>query len=767
MDRPTFPPARRQALERGSLTPVAPDVTTAPAATIIDVSDAGRLDAKVFLDTLYDGRWLIGTFATAAVLAGVGYAVFAPPVYESNILIQVEEDSNASNDTFSSVSQMFDIKTAASDEIDIINSRLVVGTAVENTKAYIHAAPKRFPIVGQWWSTHQMGTPQPGFYGVGGYLWGQEKIAVPQFDTPSDLYGKPFTITALGNGRYVLQNEKFHVREYGQVGQVLNATSDVGPITLNVTELDAQPGGVFNLNRDSVLGATDAIAKALKITQTSKDSDVIQAAMQGNDPARTSALLTAIGEQYIHQNVERKTAEAEKSIAFLDVQLPMLRTKLEKAEDAYNAFRTKNAALDLSEEGTAVLQQSVDAQNKLADLETKRQELAARFTDKHPAVVAIDGQEAAIKAQLGDIESKSRQLPDLEQSELRLQRDVQVDSDLYTSLLNSAQQLRLASAGKQGNARLVDKAVAAEVPSKPNRKIVVALAALIGVFGGCLIAWLRAQMNKTVVYARDVERDTGLPVYASVPLSKKQSSRDMRRWAKGGDSVRVLAHTNGDSLPIESLRSFRTALQYIMSHSPNNIVVITGPTPGVGKTFTVANLATVLAASNKHVLLIDADMRDGDLHNHFGIKYAPGLSDMIGKDVPFEQAVHRDVLPRLDVLPAGSVPSNPSELLMSPHLARFLEDASPLYDAIIIDTPPVLAVTDAGVLGHLAGSTFVIARQGETTLGQIKETNKRLSHSGVPVNGIVLNGVRARPGDRTYGYGHYTYASMSTRATEA
>ncbi|CAM2141934.1 putative tyrosine-protein kinase EpsB [Pararobbsia alpina] len=773
MDRPNNPPAKHPGPQGRTLRPITSSLSASnagaiPMGQVIDVTERGHIDGGAFVDTLYDGRYLIATITVLAVLGGIGYAIFAPPVYESNILIQVEDNSNSATDLMTSISQMFDIKTAASDEIDILNSRLVLETAVNQSHLYIVAEPKRFPIFGRWWAGKHVGMYTPGFFGHGGYLWGSEKIDVAQFDTPTDLYDKPLVVTALGGGKYSIDSQKFHIHATGMAGQPLTAQSDVGPFTINVSNIQSAAGGQFALKRKSVIATTNALAKALKITQSNKDSDVIQASLQGNDPARTSAVLTAIGEQYIHQNIARKSAEADKSIAFLEAQLPTVKKKLEASEAAYNAFRTKNASLDLTAEGSAVLQQSVDAQNKLADLEQQKQELSARFTAQHPAVIAIQQQEDVLKQRLGTIDSKTRSLPDLEQNELRLQRDVQVNSDLYTNLLNSEQQLRLASAGKAGNARLVDKAQVAELPVKPNRKIVVLLSALVGVFGGCLIAWIRSQMHKSIVHARDIETTTGLPVYAIVPHSKQQRLTDGRRWSpKHAGRVGVLAHVHSDSIPIESLRNFRTALQFVMLNSANNIVVVTGATPGVGKTFTTANMAAVLAASNKTVLLVDADMRKGDVSRHFGLPQGPGLAEMIGNDMQVEEVVQRDVLPRLDVITCGKVPPHPSELLSSPRFTRFLEGASEHYDVVLIDTPPVLAVADAGIVGNQAGSVFLVTKQGETTFGQIKESIKRLSHAGVPLNGVVLNGVRARPGDKQYGYGQYSYPTVPARASRA
>jgi tyrosine-protein kinase Etk/Wzc len=760
VDRNPSPAAKRSMPKGAGLRPVPFAPTVAAGKSHIDVSD--------FLDPLYDSRYSIAAITVLAVILGLCYAVLAAPVYQSDILIQVEDNSTSANDLLSSVSQMFDIKSAASDEIDILNSRLVLGTAVEENKLYIQVAPKRFPVIGRWWASRHVGLAKPGLFGRGGYLWAQENLVVPTFNTPAVLEGKAFKVTAGAGGDYSIDAPFADLHAHGHVGQLLSVNTSIGPVELQVDTLQAQPGGVFYLSRLSPVSAVEALQHGLRITQTSKDSDVIRASLLGTDPVRTSQVLTAIGQEYIHQNVERKSAEAEKSISFLNVQLPQLKAQLEQSEDAYNAFRARNGTLNLSDEGSAVLTQMVDTQNKLADLEQKRRELSARFTENHPAVIAVAQQAEALKQRLEVISSQTRRLPELEQTELRLQREMQANSDLYTSLLNSAQQLRLARAGKTGNARLVDQAVVSELPVKPNRKLVVVLAGLLGLSFGCLVAWVRSKFAQGVLHARDIERDSGLSVYVSVPLSKPQRQRDQRNWPPlSAGKISLLAHLDSDSLPIESLRSFRTALQYVMLEAANNIVLITGPTPGVGKTFTVANLAAVFAASNQRVLLIDADMRAGDMHRHFGLTENQGLAELLADTASVESVIRAAVLPRLDVITRGRAPARPSELLTSKRLARLLGEMSAQYDLVLVDTPPVLAVTDVGVIGRMAGASFLVVRQGETTLAQIKESTKRLAQVGVPLDGIVLNGVMPRPGDRGYGVAAYSYSASASHVSEA
>jgi len=722
-------------------------------------TDDTHLDIGSLVDTVYDNRMLIGIITVLMTLLGIAYAVLATPVYQSDILIQVEDNPNSANNVLANVEQMFETKSAASDEMDIVGSRLVVGGTVQKLNLDIRVAPKYFPIIGRWLASYADGLSEPGLFGYGGYVWGTEKAQVSSFNVPTALLGKPFRIVAGSGGAYRLLAKYDDIAATGHIGTPLTVNTPDGPVTLEVDTLRGRPGATFSLTRVSMVRAIEDLQKALRITEKNKDADVITASLQGPDRYITSQVLTELGREYVKQNEDRKSEEAEKSLGFLEEQLPKLKQQLEDSEVAFNQFRAVNATLDLTEEGTAVLQQSVDIQGKIDDLEQKHSELMARFTSDHPAVISIDDQLHMLKDRLATIEAKARKLPELEQTELRLQRDVQVNTDLYTSLLNTAQQLRLARAGKTGNARLVDTAIVPENPAKPNRKLLVALAFLLGAFMGLGIAWIRKRWFGAMVQPHEVESGCALPVYAVVPLSKHQLAQDARRHAGRPGQASLLSLGDSDCISMESLRSFRSALQYSLLEARNNIVLIGGPTPKVGKSFIASNLAAVLAASNQRVLLIDADLRHGDLGGHFGIAQTPGLAEIVlGQAV--ESALHRHVLPNLDIIARGRAQGNPSDLLLNPNLAKFLKSVSAEYDVVIIDSPPVLAVTDATALGRHAGTTFLVLRQGVSSVPQVRESIKRFAQTGVEVRGAVFNGMKSRPGSNSYGRYAYTTAPV-------
>jgi tyrosine-protein kinase Etk/Wzc len=331
---------------------------------------------------------------------------------------------------------------------------------------------------------------------------------------------------------------------------------------------------------------------------------------------------------------------------------------------------------------------------------------------------------------------------------------------LYTNLLDSAQQLRIVKAGEVGNVRVVDYAVAEDLPVRPKRPLVIALAAVLGLIVGTVAAFVKSALFGGVEHSEQIEQALGLPVYATVPHSETQVrlQQNMRR-GRGGHHV--LAAIASEDVAIEGIRSLRTALQFGLLDVTNNVIVVTGPRPEVGKSFMSVNLSAVLASGGKRVLLIDADMRRGDVHSYFGVSKQPGLADVIaGLDV--EGAVLRDLLPGVDVLPKGSLPPNPAELLMSERFKTMLDHFSGRYDVVIVDTPPVLAVTDAALIGKHAGTTLLVVRHGRHPMAEILESANRLRNGGVTFKGVLFTDVpQRRLGYGTYYSGYYGYESVS------
>ncbi|RST52135.1 polysaccharide biosynthesis tyrosine autokinase [Variovorax sp. MHTC-1] len=724
-------------------------------------ADEDDLDIGRYIDVLLSNKWLIAAITLVVFLIGATYAFLERPIYESNLVVQVEDTDGGGKGILSEAGGLIDVKTPANAEIEIIRSRMIAGQAVEATKLYIAASPRYVPYIGGWLARRANGLSEPGFLGLEGYVSGTERILVSQFDVPAHMEGGLFTVTAKAGNQYTIDYPGMQ-QLTGTVGTPLKAETGSGPIELTVTELAGKPGALFNLYRYAKLPTTVALQSSLVLTERGKTSGIINVSLQDTDPFKLTRVLNAVGDQYVKQNIERKAAEAQKTLAFLDVQLPQFKKQLEASEEVYNRYRNQKGTVAFSEEAALVLNQAVDRQTKLLDAQQRRRELESRFTSAHPTVQTLDSQIAALRTDMGEIQTRIKGLPAIQQEAVRMERDVKVNTELYQQLLNNALQLRLVKEGKIGNVRVLDEAVVPQVPVKPNRKVIVAAALALGLFLGIVAAFVRSSfIEQRLRDPHEVEADTGLPVFSTIPLSNAQSAIAKRRLS-GATGVRLLAIENPDDPAVESLRSLRTAMQFAMLESPNNRVLISGPTPGVGKSFVTANFAALMAAAGKRTLLIDADLRRGHTHQYFGLQRHGGLSELIAGSLTVQQTVHRQVVPNLDFLATGQLPPNPSELLVSDSFKTALERLSEQYDLVVIDTPPVLVAADTSTVAAHAGTVLLVARADQSTMGELKESTRRLAMGGKAATGVLLNAMDVgRRAYAPYKYGRYRYTNYN------
>jgi tyrosine-protein kinase Etk/Wzc len=721
------------------------------SATLAKVAVQRNDDVSLsrYFDVLLANRWLVSGIACSALALGAAYAFIAPPVYQADILVQVEDSVTPPDpkSPLGDVSTMFDVKTEPTAEMEILQSRMVVGKAVDNLGLDVSAEPKRFPLIGEWLGRQARSLSNPGIFGLGGYAWGNEQIKVSGFTVPEELEGEKFTLTVLGQGRYRLEESDLDSAIAGRVGENVTSKQSGGTVTLRVDALDAKPGTEFILVKESRQKTLENLQNKLNIIQKGKDSGVIGASLTGTDRQLTASILNQIGAAYVSQNLKRKAAEAEKSLAFLSDLLPQLKGDLEQAEQRYNDMRNKRGMFNLSEQGKAYLDESVTLQRNLLELKQKRAELLQLYTAEHPNVEAVDGQIALMASRIDSLSQQVKALPDLEQDALRLTRDVNVDNDLYVGMLNNMQQLKLVRAGKVGTVRLIDNALVPKEPIKPNKLMVLIYAAAGGLILGVGAAFARTTFHRGVTDPHEIEEQTGLNVYATVPLSLAKAVHAGNKTSRLTHNPLLLANQFPRDPSIESIRGLRTALHFAMLEAGDNRVLLTGPTDRVGKSFLSANLAAVMSAAGKRVLLIDADFRKGHLDQYFGAGAQPGLADYLASDAMLDTVIRRDVMPGLDFVPRGTTPANPSELLLGDRMAHFLAMGD-AYDIVLIDTPPVLAVSDAAALAHCCGTVFLVTRFETTSIAEVLEATKQLKQANAHVKGVIFNGFNAE----TYRY---------------
>ena len=730
-----------------------------PPSPIEEVQD-DEVDLLSLLDVVLDARWLIACVTVLLLMLGGFYAIVSSPVYEANTLLQIEENIAGGGGAVGEAANLFDVKSSAAAEIEILRSRLVVGQAVDDLQLYVTATPKYLPLVGAWLGRRATDLSNPGFFGLDGYVFGKESIRLGLLELPPELEGQTLLLVAIEGG-FKLHAPDGQLLVQGKTGELNSFGSNEGKGRILVTELKAKPGAHFNLVRSSRLGVIQGLQQQLVISEKGRQSSVLEVKLQGTNPQSITRILRAVGDNYVRQNTERKSAEAQKSLDFLGGFLPQLKKQLEESEVRFNQFRNQKGTFDLGAEGSNYLQTAVKLEADLQTLQQKRREQSTLFTTSHPVIQTLDAQIAVISQDIVTLSAKVKTLPNIEQDLLRLTRDVKVNSELYISLLTSAQQLRLVKEGKVGNVRVVDAPVVPEQAIQPKRIQIIAISGVLGLLMGVALAFLRNSLRPGIKDAADIESHTNLHVFATLPHSLEQT-KIFNQLENNKPGKHLLGSLAPNDPCVESLRSLRTAVQFAMLDAPNNVVVFAGPTPSIGKSFVSSNFSAVLGAGGKRVLLIDADMRKGYLHRVFGLERGDGLNELLTGTRTLDQVLHRSVAPNLDLITTGTLPSNPAELLMSPVTAQLLQTLSAQYDLVMIDTPPILAVSEAQAVASHAGTVFLVARAEITSLGELNESTKRLAQAGVQVKGVIFNDLdtaRQRYGGHGYKYSRYRYIS--------
>ena len=710
------------------------------------------IDLKELFFSLIAQWKLIALCVILSLVCALLYLRTTPDTYAVDALVQVEESKGTSAALLGDLSSMIEQKQPAQTEIELLKSRLVLGSVIKDLNLDLKISGTENSFFNRLLSPHDYQTT----YNKNAVIFKDDakSFDVRKFDIPTYYLDKNLLLNFNGN-KYTLTDAKTKQVIFSAVtNQESQHTSEYGTWKIALYTQD-QLKNTYNIEKMSLPAAMLSITANYSVAEKGKLTGILGLNYQGQDKEHITNVLNSILVAYSQQNIERRSAETAQTLKFLDEQLPELKQQLDVAEREFNKFRQQYNTVDVTKESELYLTQSIQLETSKAEIEQKLAEAAAKYTNEHPAMQQMNAQLGAINKKIGELNDTLKQLPDLQRRYLQLYREVEVKTQLYTALLNSYQQLRIAKAGEIGNVRIVDTAVLPIEPIKPKKLQILILAIFLGGFLGTLLALLRNMMHSGIKDSNQIENELDLPVYATVPRSPTQESRI--KLLKKKKSIPILAIKNGDDIAIESLRSMRTAIHFALNNAKNNIIMISGPAPEVGKSFISTNLAAILAQSNKRVLIIDADMRRGYLHKYFNHDNLPGLAEYLNTQQTLDSIIKPTEIPHLDVITRGKSPVNPSELLSSAKFAAMFEQLSPMYDHIIIDTPPVLAVTDGIIISQYAGVNLVIARYAKSQMKELELTVNRFEQVGVKVNGFILNDIQRGSGGYGYGYG-YNYA---------
>lgn len=705
--------------------------------------DSDEIDLGRLVGELIDHRKLIIAVTALFTLVALLYALFATPIYQADALLQVEQKQG--NAILNSLSQMLpDSQPQSAPEIALLQSRMILGKTVDDLNLQARVTQKYFPLFGKGWA--RLTGKQAGSLTVSRlYLPSDSNLDIPELK-----------LTVKDKTHYsVIFNDK---QMTGEVGVLLDSNG----IALKVDNIEAEPGSEFIISYVSKLKAITDLQEVFSVADQGKDTGMLGLSLTGTAPLLLEKILDSISNNYLAQNVARQAAQDAKSLEFLNVQLPKVRNDLDIAEDKLNQYRRQKDSVDLSLEAKSVLEQIVNVDNQLNELTFRESEISQLYTKEHPTYKALMEKRKTLQDEKAKLNQRVSAMPKTQQDILQLSRDVDSGQAVYMQLLNRQQELNIAKSSAIGNVRIIDNAVAQPKPIKPKKAIILLIGLLLGGMVSVGLVLLRVFLRRGIESPEQLE-DIGINVYASIPISETFAKKTVQapRLRKKAESEHqsFLAIENPADLAIEAIRGLRTSLHFAMMEARNHILMISGASPNAGKTFVSSNLAAIISQTGKKVLFIDTDMRKGYTHKLFNLSNDNGLSDILSGKVEINEAIKTVATAGFDYISRGVVPPNPAELLMHRRLGELLTWASQNYDIVILDTPPILAVTDAAIIGHYVGTTLLVARFEQNTVKELEVSFKRFEQSGVMVKGCILNGVVKKASSYYgYGYNHYGYS---------
>lgn len=715
---------------------------------------------RLFL-MLWTGKWVILLCMMLAALLALLVIGNTRPTYQADALMQLEE-RGGSLALPPAMRDLVQTSTTADAEAAIITSRLVLGQVVADLNLDMRAVPVQAPVLGVLLSRYAL--PLPDLTSLAPYQRPGEQFEVELLRVPAEWFGQNLLLRVTASGYdLTLPDGQLHA---GVPGETL-LLPEAG-VALHVARIDAPVGREYQLSQVEPRDAIEALRRELFVSERGRQSGILQARLTGYDRRQIERVLAAITESYVHQNVSRSSAEAERGLEFIRTQLPQAEQRLTTAQNALNQYREEVAegarfqdetnTEDRSFESQALLNQISRIEAELRRVIQRLEDGRSRLSEDHPVIRQTLREQSELERRLAELLGQAQNLPETQREIINLTRELELAQQIFFDLQTRMQEMQVLQASTVGSVRIIDAANAARQSIAPRTSLLLGMGLVLGGLAGVILVLLRNWLRRGVQDPEDLEQ-VNLPVFATISYSPEADTMGKR----GGD-LPIMALKWPDNLAVEAFRSLRTSLHFGMLDAPNKAIAITSTAPEAGKSFTSVNLAVVAAHAGQRVVLIDADMRRGQLRRYFGIpRQQAGLAQLLSGKCTLEEAIISSGIEGLSLIPAGPYPPNPSELLMRSGLEALLQGLDQEYDLIIIDCPPVLAVTDPVIVARHAGTTVLVVRHDRTAMAEVNASLRAFESAGARFAGAILNGfdprrARARSGSYGYTYGYrYTY----------
>lgn len=723
-----------------------------------------ELDLISLLHQLLAKKWFILSWVCVFACLAFVYAQIARNEYTASSVVQIEKrasnialPSELIGELLTGVDQESELET----EFHVIKSRLTLGEVVRALDLNVTVTPVGPPLFQDFFYRYSYLLQAYDFLEPlrervpSRYASSSEMVELADFENLSTTETIELLITALGNESYAVTYTDPITGELHQVRGIVGSDLIIeGFAKISVKGIWARPDTQFEVKSVPVRFAAAWLASDLNISERGGrlGTGIVDFSVTSHDPDLSILVVNAVVREYQRQSLNRRSAEIDQSIGFIEEQLPVADANLQDALQAFNSYiDTSGAYASLSTTTQDVLARIVDLETKLEEISFQRSQLATQVTESHPDFQRIVAQEQEFEQRLLSLREELDSVPEAEQQLAQLTKNVQAARELKEQLLLRLDQLRIVKASAVGTIRVLETAEDARL-SGPNRMKPIGLAIVLGVVFACSVILFRNALKTGIEDEREIEK-LGLSVFATIPIVEGLRKSD------ASDKNYTLAITQPENLAVESLRALRTGLHFSLAAKNAKAIAITSPAPNEGKSFISLNLAIIAAQAGSKVLLLDTDLRRGELHKPFGLsRKTPGLSKFLAEGGELSHFIHHSDVFNLDFVPTGGYPPNPSELLSTNNFQTLIALAEKEYDLIIFDCAPILAVTDPAIVAGSGIPSFLVVSHLRTSIEEIEASVKSLEAAKSEFSGVILNSFdqnNSRYGAYSAKYGYY------------
>lgn len=706
-----------------------------------------EIDLLELFSTLWAGKWLIlaVTFFTCAL--SVFWVFNTAPTYQADALLQLEEKASA-NPFLGGLEGLGGSDPRSVTEIELLKSRLILGQAVAELHLDWSAEPRFAPFLGTFMARFGGYLPLPEF--MTPFAQSGESIELDFLQVSPELLGAELVLRRQSETDYTLRLPDG--RELpGRVGErFYDAASGV---TLEVSSLTGNAGREYVIFQRGEEGIIRSLRSNLGVSEKGRNSGVLNVTFKDGDADKASLVLGSIINAYLRQNISRDSAEAESSLRFIEERLPEARATVDQAETQLQQLQSDRNTLDLAFETQILLEQQNLVEAELATLAIEEEELQRKYTVNHPTYKTLLLKKGQLEDRLSVLKDKSLDLPETQQQFLDVTQQLMLARETYSKLQIRAQELRVVKASTIGNVRVIDRPRTASIPVAPRKSMTVGLGGVLGLVLGVGLVLIR-QMNAHGIMSSSQIETQGFPVFAVINKVKNTA----KNHRKKGENWPILAVEDPTDLSVEAFRGLRTSLRFGMLEKDSKVLAITSPSPGAGKSFCAVNLSTVTAQANQKVCLIDGDLRRGELRKFFGVrKGEAGLAEYLTGSETSDSVLKQTAVDGLSFISTGKFPPNPADLLLQPAFTELMDKLSKEFDLVVVDCPPVLAVTDPVVVSRAASVTLLVARHSVTTQKEMEAVKREVEAANGQISGAIYNGFEQAKSQKYGGY-DYRYA---------